>query len=145
MTSQHSNVNSWLLPLAAVAFCASGVFEVSAADLDSRLPKAASREISFTTEVKPILERSCAQCHSGEKPKGKFSVESREGILKGGESKEASILPGRSGSSALVHLVADLVPEMEMPPVEKRKKFAALTPEEIAIVRAWIDQGAKWP
>lgn len=127
------------------AFSLAAVFQTSAADLDARLPKAITRPVDFVAEVKPLLERSCAQCHSGEKPKGKFSVESREGILKGGESKEASIAPGRSGSSALVHLVAGLVPEMEMPPVEKRKKFAALTPEEISIVRAWIDQGAKWP
>src|ERR1051325_2725299 len=114
-----------LLPMAA--FCLANVFEAAAADLDARLPKAVSREVNFATEVKPILERSCAQCHSGEKPKGKFSVETREGILKGGDSKEAAIIPGESGKSLLVHFVADLVNEMEMPPVEKRRKFAALT------------------
>jgi ankyrin repeat protein len=101
--------------------------------------------VNFATEVKPILERSCAQCHSGEKPKSKFSVESREAILKGGESKEAAILPGQSGRSPLVQVVADLVREMEMPPVEKRKKFPALTTAEVGILRGWIDQGAKWP
>src|SRR4051812_45281139 len=108
-----------LAPFAAAALSLMGVFEVSAADMNTRLPKPLAREVNFATEVKPILERSCAQCHSGEKPKGKFSVETREAILKGGDSKEAAIFPGHSGSSPLVHFVADVVPEMEMPPVEK--------------------------
>ncbi|HUS37400.1 MAG TPA: ankyrin repeat domain-containing protein [Verrucomicrobiae bacterium] len=141
----HRIRNARLLLLQVAAFSLATAFETSGADLNARLPKAGTRPVDFAAEVKPLLERSCAQCHSGEKPKGKFSVETREGILKGGESKEVSIVPGRSGSSALVHLVAGLVPEMEMPPIEKRKKFAALTPDEIGILRAWIDQGAKWP
>src|SRR3954463_12674758 len=126
-----------LAPFAAAALSLMGVFEVSAADMNTRLPKPLAREVNFATEIKPILERSCAQCHSGEKPKGKFRVTSREGILKGGESKEAAIIPGQSGSSPLVHLIADLVREMEMPPVEKRRKFPALTATQVAIVRTW--------
>src|SRR5436190_23311571 len=99
MTHPIRNARLLLLPLAAFSFAA--VFETSAADLDGRLPKAITRPVDFVADVKPLLERSCVQCHSGEKPKGKFSVESRDGILKGGESKEASIVPGGSGSSAL--------------------------------------------
>lgn len=143
MTHLISRARILALPLAA--FCITNTFHVTAADMSSRLPKAVSRDVNFATEVKPILERSCAQCHSGEKPKGKFSVESRETILKGGDSKDVAIVPGQSGSSQMVQFVADLVHEMEMPPVEKRKKFPPLTANEIAIVRGWIDQGAKWP
>src|SRR4051812_9790590 len=121
------------------------VLHTSAADMNARLPKPPAREVDFATDIKPILERSCAQCHSGEKPKGKFSIETRDGILKGGDSKDAAVIPGQSGSSPLGHMVKDLVPEMEMPPVGKRKKFAALTDAEVGVVRAWIDQGAKWP
>jgi ankyrin repeat protein len=134
-----------LLALAAAVVWLANVFEAPAANMDARLPKAVTREVSFATEIKPILERSCAQCHSGEKPKGKFSVENREAIIKGGDSKDVAIIPGESGSSALVHFMADLVHEMEMPPVGKRKKFPALTQAEISLVRGWIDQGAKWP
>jgi len=39
--------------------------------------------------------------------------------------------------------VADLVPEMEMPPLEKREKYPALTKQQIGLLRAWIDQGAQ--
>jgi ankyrin repeat protein len=135
---------TYRIPL-SLALGLAAVLHTSAADMDARLPKPAAREVDFATDIKPILERSCAQCHSGEKPKGKFSVESREAILKGGDSKDIAITPGKSGSSQLVHFVADLVREMEMPPIEKRKKFPALSEAEIGIVRAWIDQGAKWP
>jgi ankyrin repeat protein len=133
-----------LLALAAALFSPTGVFTASAADLDGRLPKAAARQIAFA-DVKPILERSCAQCHSGEKPKGRFSVENREAMLNGGESKEAAIVPGHSGRSPLVHFIADVVQEMEMPPIARRAKFPPLTEAEVSIVRAWIDQGARWP
>src|SRR4051812_19445463 len=103
---------------------------------------AADREVNFVTDVKPILERSCVQCHSGEKPKGGFSVETREALLRGGQSKEAAVTPGHSSASPLVQFVSDLVREMEMPPLEKRKSVPALTQPEIALLRAWIDQGA---
>jgi ankyrin repeat protein len=131
--------------LLAVVGWAGVVSATAAAVNQARLPKAATRAVTFEAEVKPLLERSCAQCHSGEKPKGKFSVESREGLLKGGESKEAAVVVGNSAASPLVNFVAGLVAEMEMPPVEKQKKFPSLSAEEIGVVRAWIDQGAKWP
>ena len=109
------------------------------------LPEPASHEIIFSKDIKPVLERSCLQCHSGDKPKGNFRMDSREALLKGGESKEASIVPGESASSQMVRFAADAVGEMEMPPLEKRNKFAKLTEREIGILRGWIDQGAQWP
>src|SRR3954447_11622425 len=89
-----------LLSLGAAVLCVNGL-------------KAATPEVSFEREVKPLLERSCAACHSGEKPKGKFSVESREGLLKGGESKEAAMVVGKGAESALVKFTAGQVAEME--------------------------------
>ncbi|HEY6229260.1 MAG TPA: c-type cytochrome domain-containing protein, partial [Verrucomicrobiae bacterium] len=84
-----------LAALAAATLSLTSVPNVSAADMDARLPKAIARAVNFSTDVKPILERSCAQCHSGAKPKGKFSVESREAIIKGGDSKDAAIVLGQ--------------------------------------------------
>ena len=45
-------------------------------------------------------------------------------------------------SLALIY-AADLVEDMEMPPIGKRKDFPKLTKEQLALVRAWIEQGAK--
>jgi hypothetical protein len=64
-------------------------------------------------------------------------------MIKGGESGDAAIIPGKSAESLLIHYVADLVEDMEMPPTDKRDKYPALKKEQIALLRAWIDQGAK--
>ena len=109
----------------------------------AKLPPAAGKAgVTYEKDIKPIFEKSCLKCHSGEKPKGKFSMETLAKILKGGD-EGASVVPGNSAKSALVHFAADLVKDSEMPPTDKRDKYSPLTKEQIGLVRAWIDQGAK--
>ena len=117
----------------------------TAADPDiSKLPPAAKKEgLTFDKDIKPLLENSCLKCHGAEKPKSKYRVDSREAFIKGGESDEAAVIPGKSEKSPVVHYVADLVVDYEMPPTDKRDKYPKMTPEQIGILRAWIDQGAK--
>jgi hypothetical protein len=91
------------------------------------------------------LERSCTSCHSGEKPKGGYGLTTRDLALKGGQSGEPAIIPGHGERSALLRFVQDQVEDLEMPPLSKREKFPALTKDETARLRAWIDQGAVWP
>lgn len=99
-------------------------------------------EIDYIRDIKPILERSCLRCHGPEKPRNKFRLDSREAALKGGESGVA-ILPGDSAKSPLIHVVSGVHDDIErMPP---KGKGDPLTPEEISLLRAWIDQGVKWP
>ena len=107
-----------------------------------KLPAPAKQKVEFVKDIKPLLDKSCTECHSGEKPKGKYKTDSIESLTKGSGS-EAAIIPGNSAKSPLIHYVADLVAESEMPPTDKRDKYPALTKEQIALVRAWIDQGAK--
>ncbi len=109
----------------------------------SKLPPAGKAKVDYAKDIKPLLEKSCVKCHSGEKPKGKYSMESVAAIVKGGSSGDASVIPGNSAKSPLAHYIADLVTDMEMPPTDKRDKYPALTKEQIGLVRAWIDQGAK--
>ena len=110
----------------------------------SKLPPAAKKaDLTYDKDIKPLLEKSCLKCHGAEKPKSKYRVDSREAMIKGGESEEAAIIPGKSEKSPLIHYVGDLVEDMEMPPTDKRDKYPALTKEQIGLVRAWIDQGAK--
>jgi hypothetical protein len=101
--------------------------------------------IDFVQHIKPILQRSCIDCHSGERPRGHFRVDGRDALLHGGASGTAAVVPGHSDRSPLVDYVSDRAPEMEMPPKAKRQKYPALTAEEITLLRAWIDQGAEWP
>jgi ankyrin repeat protein len=102
-------------------------------------------KIDFAQQVKPLLERSCAGCHSGEKPRGLFRVDGRDAILKGGASGEAAIVPGHSETSPLIEYVSGNVPDSEMPPRTQRKRFPGLSTDDVALLRAWINQGADWP
>lgn len=109
----------------------------------SKLPPASSKKpVTYDADIKPLVEKSCLKCHSGEKPKGKYSVETREQLIKGGPDG-APVVAGNSAKSALVHYISDLVEDYEMPPTDKRDKYPALSKEQIGLFRAWIDQGAK--
>jgi mono/diheme cytochrome c family protein len=105
----------------------------------AKLPAPANRAVDFVDDVQPILQRHCFECHGPDKHKSGFRLDQVAFALKGGDNG-VDILPGKSAESPLIHFVARLVPDMEMPP-----KGAPLSPEEIGILRAWIDQGAKWP
>jgi hypothetical protein len=110
----------------------------------SKLPPPATRAgLTFDKDIKPIIEKSCVECHSGRRPKARYEVGTRESFLKPGISDEAPVIPGKSEESPVIHYVADLVRNLEMPPPEERETFPALTREQIALLRAWIDQGAK--
>jgi len=73
------------------------------------------------------------------KQKSGYRLDSKAGALKGGETYSPAIKPGDSVGSPLIHLVAGLVPDSRMP-----AKGDPLTPEQIGLLRAWIDQGAVW-
>src|ERR1051326_165623 len=107
-----------------------------------QLPAAAAATIDFDRDVKPIFESTCFRCHGPERPKARFRLDNRESALAGGENNKDDIVPGDSAKSKLIHYVARLVEDMEMPPPGKGE---ALTREQIGTLRAWIDQGAKWP
>jgi len=119
---------------------------ISAADAEvdvSKLPPPAKKKgVTYAKDIKPIVEKSCLKCHSGDRPKSRYDMTTREGVIKGGREVKA-VKAGKSAESAIVHYTADLVPEYEMPPLEKRTDFPALKKEQIALLRAWIDQGAK--
>ncbi len=103
------------------------------------LPAPASAMVDFARDVKPIFDSACVKCHGQGKDKGGFSIETRETFLKGGDSG-APVVAGRSAESLLIELVAGFDPDTVMP-----KKGSKLKLDQIATLRAWIDQGAKWP
>jgi mono/diheme cytochrome c family protein len=101
--------------------------------------------VDFARDIKPLLERSCVDCHSGDRAKGSFRVESRDALLKGGQSGDPAIVPGYADESPLIRNVSGAIEDLEMPPLNRRHKYPALTSEEIARLRTWIDAGALWP
>jgi mono/diheme cytochrome c family protein len=106
----------------------------------AELPPPAPQQVQFAADIKPILETSCLRCHGADRPKGGFSLAARAAALQGGD-QGAAIIPGDSTNSPLIHYVSRLVADMEMPP---EGKGAALTDSQIALLRAWIDQGMVW-
>jgi hypothetical protein len=110
----------------------------------SKLPPASDKKgLTFAKDIVPLLKESCLGCHGEMKPKSKYRVDSLEAMIKGGSSDEAAIIPGNSAKSPIAYYVADLIEEYEMPPVDKRDKYPAWTKEQVGLLRAWIDQGAK--
>lgn len=126
----------WLVFLAAAA--ARGA---AADSQSSQLPSAAKRPVTFDGDIRPLLETSCLRCHGPQNPKSHFSLVSRASALMGGDENTNDIVPGNSAHSLLIHYVARQVPDMEMPPDGRGKP---LTPQQIGLLRAWIDQGARW-
>jgi hypothetical protein len=102
------------------------------------LPSAASRPIAFSRDIKPILDASCLNCHGRGRAKGGFQLDTRETVLKGGDSGAAVVL-GQSQDSLLIELVSGVNPENVMP-----RKGSKLTPEQVGLLRAWIDQRLSW-
>jgi hypothetical protein len=105
----------------------------------------AAETVDFAQQIKPLLERSCVACHGPDKQRSNFRLDSREALLKGGNTGSAVVVPGKSAESALLDYVSGRVEGLEMPPIPKRDKFDAFTKDEVELLRAWIEQGAKWP
>jgi len=102
------------------------------------LAPASTQPVDFTRDIKPIFDSSCIKCHARGRSKGGFQLDTRETILKGGDSGPA-VISGKSEESLLIELVSGLNPENVMP-----KKGSRLNAQQIGILRAWIDQGAPW-
>jgi hypothetical protein len=132
------------LTQAAPAGPASGKPAIARRTLPVRTPKT-EQKIDFARQIKPLLERSCVACHSGETPRGLFRIDARDALLKGGASGEAAIVAGHSEKSPLIDYVSGNVTDSEMPPKAQRKRFPAMRSADVALLRAWIDQGAEWP
>ena len=135
-------IKTLTLAAALTTFATAAFAELQLGDAAKLPPAAAKAGVTYENDIKPLFQKSCVKCHGGEKPKSKFNMETLAGILKGG-SEGVSVVPGNSAKSALAHQIADLVADMEMPPTDKRDKYPALTKEQVGLVRAWIDQGAK--
>ena len=107
----------------------------------AKLPPAASVKVEFARDIEPIFKESCLQCHGPKKAKSGFQLDSAERALAGGDTG-ADIIPGNAAKSPLVYFAARVIPDLEMPP---EGKGDPLTPAQVGLLRAWIDQGARWP
>ncbi len=106
---------------------------------DARAPvlqDAAAARLDFATQVRPILEANCFECHGGDQRKGGLSLESYADVLEGGKNGPI-VRPGNSADSPIVHRITGVGGD-QMP-----KDAAPLSAAEIALVTRWIDEGAR--
>ena len=104
------------------------------------LPLSARAEVDFVKEIKPLIESSCIKCHSGPKPKGGLSMETLAGLVKGGNEGMA-LVPGKSADSKIfTFMTLPKTDDMRMPP--DGEPLAKAVSDKM---KAWIDEGAKWP
>jgi hypothetical protein len=92
--------------------------------------------VDYNRDVHPILATRCFVCHSGDKRSGGLSLATYEDVLQGGRSG-AAITPNDAKSSLLMlRVTGENAPRMPM-------GGTPLAPEEVATLRAWIDEGAR--
>jgi mono/diheme cytochrome c family protein len=112
------------------------------ADSAATLPPASTKTgVTYATDIKPIFDASCIKCHGDKKPGHGIVLTSLESVLKGGKDGKI-IVVGDSTKGDLIESIAHLGddPRTFMPKGRDAKK---LTDEQIGLIRAWIDQGAK--
>ncbi|MEN3939780.1 c-type cytochrome domain-containing protein [Prosthecobacter sp. SYSU 5D2] len=100
-----------------------------------------SADLEFYQDVYPFLKTNCISCHNKTTAKAGLNMETPELMIKGGDSGP-SLIPGKSEESLIV-LASTHKKEMEMPPVNNKSGAENLSPEEIAILKQWVDEGAK--
>ena len=109
------------------------------------LPPASTKTgVTYATDIAPIFKASCVKCHSGDHPKARLHMDTLAGVLKG--TKEGSIVKaGDSANSFIVKCITHTTEEQDswMPPLHNKAGIKTLTADEIGLIRAWIDQGAK--
>jgi len=128
-----------------VTLAAAGSFALAASADTATLPPASDKTgLTYATDIKPIFDANCVKCHSGEKPKAHLHMDTLDGILKGNKHGPV-VTPGDGANSILVKAVAHLLPDKDgwMPPIPNKAGAKTLTPDEIGLVIAWINQGAK--
>ncbi len=98
-------------------------------------------DLDFYKDIYPFLKANCIACHNKTTAKADLDMETPELMIKGGESGPG-LVPGKSAES-LVVLASLHKEDMEMPPPNNKSGAVELTQAEIALLKQWIDQGAK--
>ncbi|MDR3637881.1 MAG: hypothetical protein P4L84_29015 [Isosphaeraceae bacterium] len=104
-------------------------------------PLARGAEIDFYRDVYPVLKSNCIACHNKTTTKAALNMETPEAMRKGGDSGEG-LVPG-NGAESLIFQAAAHIGDVEMPPKGNKSGALSLTASELALLKAWIDQGAK--
>ncbi len=131
----------WLLVCALMSLASVVSLESSRVHADD-LPPASEDSVDFVRDVQPLLRERCYSCHGPEAQESGLRLDDRKRALQGGDSGRV-IEPGNSAASPLVHMVAGIDEDFGIMPPEG--EGTPLSRDQVALLRAWIDQGATWP
>lgn len=113
----------------------------------STRPVSAQQQVSteglefFEKRIRPVLESNCYVCHSASSKRlqGGLLLDSREGMLKGGNSGQPAIIPDDPNGSLLIRAIRYTDPKVQMPPAGQ------LPAERVRDFEAWVKMGAPDP
>src|SRR5579871_3724732 len=97
----------------------------------------ADSKVDFGRDVLPLIRQNCIACHGPNVQMNNFRLDRRSTAMRGGT--RSVIVPGSSASSRLYLRLSGDQFGKRMPPT------GALNPEQVAVFKKWIDQGAEWP
>ncbi len=105
----------------------------------ARFWRVAENRVDFSRDIRPIFNQNCVACHGGVRQKNGVSFIFREEALGKGKSGRQTIVPGKPDASELISRVTAKDTDVRMP-----FHGPALPPEQIALLRRWIKEGAEW-
>jgi hypothetical protein len=116
-------------------------------------PPSTKQGVTFVADIQPIFQTSCIRCHGADRAKADLRLDTLAAVLKGGKDG-AVVIPGDSAKSPLVIAVARVDRDSAMPPIRMHHaggpqmsssmpQAQPLTADQVGLIRAWIDQGAK--
>lgn len=97
----------------------------------------------FVHDIRPLLEKHCYACHSGDQPKSGLRLDLKAAAFKGGDGWGPAIVPGKADDSPLVQFARGDDPDLRMPP--KESDVPPLAASDIERLVAWVNAGAVWP
>ncbi|MFD2932299.1 DUF1553 domain-containing protein [Spirosoma flavum] len=97
------------------------------------------KRVDYNTQIKPLLNKNCIVCHGGVKKASDFSLLFKHEALAPAKSGKLAIIPGNADGSEMIRRLTLTDPDERMP-----LDHPALKPDEIDLLRKWIDQGAEW-
>jgi WD40 repeat protein len=101
------------------------------------------KPVDFNADILPFLKTNCIACHHTKDPENQLILETVKTILKGGDAGPA-VVPGKSAESLLLQTAAHQKKPV-MPPRKNKVGAGTLSPQQLGLLKLWIDQGAKEP
>lgn len=103
-------------------------------------PAAEASPIDFVKDVRPIFQAHCYDCHGEDKQKSGLRLDVKSAAMTGGDNHGPDIIPENAAESPLIQFLHSTKEDEMMPPKGDR-----LSEKEIAILTAWVNEGAVWP